>query len=138
VDGNHTLLKIPSFPATQKNTILIIANDKNSAPPQPPRFFSLTVYAHFPIHITDPLDSLSHEVRVEGIWRKGVSYKSPFSTFVENPQWKLVVPDGQSELSSATIVALIEAKNEETAVNVTIAWSAGKRLARYPPFRLRC
>jgi hypothetical protein len=41
------------------------------------------------------------------------------------------VPEDRSDLSSANLVALIESKNEETAVNVTIAWSAGKRLARY-------
>jgi hypothetical protein len=126
-------LKISALLAKDKHTILIMANDKNSAPPQPPRFFSLTAYANFPISISDPVDSLPHEVRVQGTWRKGISYKSPFSTFVENPQWKLVVPEGRSDLASANLVALIESKNEETAVNVTIAWSAGKRLARYFP-----
>lgn len=58
-----------------------------------------------------------------------MSYNSRQSTFVENPQWKLVVPDSE-KLSTAKIEALIEAKDEETAVNLTIAWSAGKRLAR--------
>jgi hypothetical protein len=90
----------------------------------------LTVYATFPISLSDPLDALPYEVRLQGLWRKGISYKSPLSTFVENPQWKLVVPEGKS--TTARVIALLESKDEETAVNVTIAWSAGKRLARYP------
>jgi hypothetical protein len=112
-------------------TILVIANDKLSAPPQPPLFFTLSIYSTSRVSISDPIDALPVEVRVQGIWKRGISYKSPQSTFVENPQWKLVVPD--ANVSTARIQALIESKNEETAVNVTIAWSAGKRLARYAP-----
>jgi hypothetical protein len=118
------------FPAKHPYTILVIANDETSTAAQPQRFFTLTVYATFPVTISEPLDALPYEVRVQGFWRKGVSYKSPLSTFVENPQYKLVVPEGKT--STARVLALIESKDEETAVNVTIAWSAGKRLARYP------
>jgi hypothetical protein len=49
---------------------------------------------------------------------------------VENPQYKLVVP-AVANVNSARVVALLESGDEETAVNITIAWSAGKRLARY-------
>jgi hypothetical protein len=122
-------LKIAGLPAKSPSTIVVIANDETSAAAQPQRFFTLTVYATFPVAISDPLDVLPYEVRLQGSWRKGVSYKSPLSTFVENPQYKLVVPEGK--VSAARVLALIESKDEETAVNVTIAWSAGKRLARY-------
>jgi hypothetical protein len=89
----------------------------------------LTVYSHSLITLNDPIDALQHEVRVQGQWKRGVSYKSPQSTFVENPQYKLVVP-AVANVSSARVVALLESGDEETAVNITIAWSAGKRLAR--------
>jgi hypothetical protein len=123
-------LKILGLPANSAYTILVIANDKRSPPPQLPRYFTLTVYASFPISISDPLDALPYEVRVQGLWKRGISYKSPQSTFVENPQWKLVVPNSKPDRSAARVEALLESKDEETAVNVTIAWSAGKRLAR--------
>jgi hypothetical protein len=87
----------------------------------------------FPITISDPQDVLPHEVRIQGTWRKGISYSSPQSTFVENPQYKLIVPHDKT-LSLARVLAILEAEDEETAVNVTIAWSAGKRLTRYFPF----
>ena len=61
-------------------------------------------------------------------WKRGVSYKSPLSTFVENPQWRLVVPETKGQ--KAEVLALLESSREDTAVNITIAWSAGKRLAR--------
>jgi hypothetical protein len=130
VDGNHTLLKL-NVEAGSPYTVLIIANDADSVPPQPVRYFTLSIYGMFPVGIEEPVDALPFEVRLPGIWRKGVSYKSPLSTFVENPQWKLVVPEGKS--AAARILALVESKDKETAVNVTIAWSAGKRLARYFP-----
>lgn len=101
-----------------------------SPPPQPPRFFTLTIYAMHPILLSEPIDALPYEVRVQGVWKPGISYKSPQSTFVENPQWKLVVPDTKVDQPPAHVRALLESKDEETAVNVTIAWSAGKRLAR--------
>jgi hypothetical protein len=88
----------------------------------------------FPVKILDPVDVLPYEVRTEGIWKRGISYKSPLSTFIENPQWKLVIPDGKSDNSAARVLALLESKDDETAVNVTIAWSAGKRLARFGVF----
>jgi hypothetical protein len=129
-------LKIPGLQADSLYTILVIANDKVSPPPQPPRYFTLTVYATSPIALMEPVDALPYEVRVQGEWKRGISYKSPQSTFVENPQWKLVVPDA-TNVTSARIQALIESMDEETAVNVTIAWSAGKRLARSAPLPLR-
>jgi hypothetical protein len=70
-------------------------------------------------------------VRLGGVFKRGVSYKSPLSTFVENPQWRLVVPDGGGRERGAEVLVLVESEREGTAVNVTIAWSAGKRLARY-------
>jgi hypothetical protein len=91
----------------------------------------------FPIRISDPVDALPYEVRLQGQWKRGISYNSPQSTFVENPQYKLVVPDNKS-VSKARILALLESQDEETAVNVAIAWSAGKRLARYTPKTLQC
>ena len=123
-------MKITGLPAKQPYTILIIANDKTSVPPHPPRSFTLTIYATFPISISDPVDILPHEVRFQGLWKKGISYNSPESTFIENPQWKLVVPESRDH-ATAKLVILIETKNPQTAVNVTVAWSAGKRLARY-------
>ena len=130
-------MKIPGIQADTLCTILVIANDKVSPPPQPPRYFTLTIYAASTIALIDPVDALPYEVRVQGEWRRGVSYKSPQSTFVENPQWKLVVPDAPN-VTAARIQALVESMDEETAVNVTIAWSAGKRLARSAsPFPLR-
>ena len=132
MDANHTLLKVPSLQANTSHTILIIANDKTSPLPQPLRFFTLSIYSSFPSRLTDPIDALPHEVRIQGTWKRGVSYKSPQSTFVENPQYKLIVP-AVANVNSARVVALLESADEETAVNVTIAWSAGKRLARSLP-----
>jgi hypothetical protein len=83
-----------------------------------------------PISIADPQHVLPYQVRVQGLWQKGISYNSPLSTFIENPQWKLVVPESKDH-SAARILAFLETQNPETAVNITIAWSAGKRLARY-------
>ena len=127
---NNTLLKISGFPANQEYTVLVLANDKKSAPPQPSRYFTLSIYATFPVSISDPNEVLPYEIRVKGLWKKGISYKSPQSTFIENPQWKLVVPDARIQTARASLLALVESEDEETAVNITIAWSAGKRLAR--------
>lgn len=41
------------------------------------------------------------------------------------------MPDGGGRERGAEVLVLVESEREETAVNVTIAWSAGKRLARY-------
>lgn len=122
MEANHTLLKISGIPSPC--VIVISANDKKSAPPLPEVFFSLTVYSKSRCELSEPVNALGHEVRMRGTWPRGVSYKSPLSTFVENPQWKLIVGN-----EKARILALLEG-DEETAVNVTIAWSAGKRLAR--------
>ena len=59
-----------------------------------------------------------------------MSYKSPQSTFGDNPQWKWVVSAAGKGVTAARVEVLLEAEDEETAVNVTIAWSAGKRLGR--------
>jgi len=122
-------LKIPSIPAHKPHTILIHANDKISPPPQPPRFFTLTAYANHRLSLIEPHDVLPYETRVRGVWERGVSYKSPQSTFGDNPQWKWVVSAGKG-VTVARVEVLLEAEDEETAVNVTIAWSAGKRLGR--------
>ena len=121
------------MPANQPHTILIHAHDKSSPEPHP-RPFTLTVYANYPLTLTSPTDVLPFEIRVKGVWERGVSYKSPTSTFGENPQWKWVVPASPG-VERARVEVLLEASDEETAVNIVIAWSAGKRLTRYHPPR---
>jgi hypothetical protein len=120
------------MPAHQPHTILIQAHDKTSPPPHPSRAFTLTAYANYPLSLSDPTDVLPYETRVRGVWERGVSYKSATSTFGENPQWKWVVPDVPG-MERGRVEVLVEAGDEETAVNVVIAWSAGKRLTRYIP-----
>jgi hypothetical protein len=74
---------------------------------------------------------------VQGVWERGVSYKSPTSTFGENPQWRWVVPDAPGG-GRGKVEVLVEAGDEETAVNVVIAWSAGKRLQRLSTQDILC
>ncbi|TQS34664.1 hypothetical protein Golomagni_04942 [Golovinomyces magnicellulatus] len=118
VDSPQTLAKIDVSPS--KLYTVVIAQHGLSLPKYS---FTLSYFSRYPLVINEAADESAYNSCHPGVWNiRTAGGNSNSSSYLKNPQYCISI------LSTADIILLLEAHQQDLAIHVCMVWAGGERV----------